>query len=388
MTKRRTVPIWVAELVTIAGCIAGCFLVLRCSPKEILTDSSDVWVAGGGFLMYGIDSHPLTLTDQHTSVDTQSLVFGAPPKKNSLEALFYNCGNGGHNPLAPSPQLFLPGAGTSGLEAIDVSAVVGQTGGPGSPFTVSINGQAVSAVASAGPQRSILLATLPAAGMVQALTEELVSFRSFTLAAGRKPTLVAGGVSNYVISGSDLVKLCNQCTTGEAGSAPVDDGASGLAAGSGYVVVTSIASDIVYVFLDTADDAAPVLHRQITTQGGSPVEVAISNQTPTAYVTVYRGAEGTDPGAVYVIDLPSLQVTGVVTVGACPTPIAIAQTLDTPSAANGDVGHKESAVLTGNQCGNTLSRIDITTIGSGTPSVQTIQLPGTPNAIATRWFPR
>lgn len=332
--------------------LAGCCFLAGCR-------KADVWVAGGGFLQRGSESSDgssFTLSDQQPKMDTQALLVNSQ-NPGFLDLLF--------DSTTPTlDQLWVP-PGTGGVQEYDVSGA-----GPYSPNTISTSGKIAVALAK---DDQYVYAAHPFDGAVSVIDWSKLAVTSvITLGSGRQPSLIAKGVGLYVISNSDLVKLSGSNSPAELGSANVDPYASDIAAGQGYVVVPNVSTDKIYVFVDDTSQGNPRLWWTINTENGSPYRVAISRNSATAYVTLMTGTEGTNPGLVDVLDLQNRQVTAHIQVGACPSPIAVTQVQLGGS-------YQDSSVLVGNQCDSTLSRIDV----SSQTVVQTIPLPGVPNAIAT-----
>jgi hypothetical protein len=349
------------------NCLVGCCFLAGCQKAQ-------VWVAGGGFLMHGTESAEsfgtLTLNAQKPSLDTQVLLLNyvKPSLLDLLGALF-----AGSAAPPSAQQLWVPPT-TGGVQMYDVS----NGSGSYTAKTVSTGGKIAIGLAQDGMH---VYASHPFDSAVSIIDEsKLTVTTTLTLTAGQQPSYIAKDKGLYVIIGGDLVKLSGGSNPVVWGSSPVDDGVSDLQAGQGYVVAPSIANDKIYVFNDDAGQENPHLWWTLNTQNGSPFRVAISKNSATAYVTLMTGTEGTAPGIVDVLDLAGRQVTAHVTVGACPSAIAVAQVGVFSS-------WHDNSVLVGNQCDGTLSRIDVSTIPSspGDPpaTVQTIPLPGAPNAIAT-----
>ncbi|MGA2183351.1 MAG: hypothetical protein ABSH47_09995 [Bryobacteraceae bacterium] len=349
-------------------CLVGCSFLAGCSKK------ADVWVAGGKFLVHGTESYKqgqtLTLTAQTPALDTQVLLFNYqdPELDDILDAL----ANGKVPVLAH--QLWVPPT-TGDLQMYNVLS------GSGTYTATNISTGGKIALALAQDDKYVYAAH-PFAAAVSVIDKSKLSVTAtLQMSAGQQPSLIGKDVGLYVISNGTLFKLSGGSNPVVLGSAPMDDGVDDIAVGQGFVVVPSIGNDKIYVFVDDASQGNPHLWWTINTQNGSPARVAISRNSPTAYVTLMTGTEGTAPGIVDVIPLAARDATQIahVTVGPCPGSIAVAQVEDLGS-------WEDRTVLVGNQCDSTLSRIHIDTISTDSNSpatVDTIPLPGVPNAIAT-----
>ena len=399
---RKSVSGPLLKLAAVLACVAGYLCLTGCvgcerskSPGEI-----DGVVAGGGFLLHGLDFNQCIgphcqssdvgtwqqqLIDTHTAVSTSSLIFAA----NSTD---------GFGPF--HYRLYLPGTG--GVEEINLDSAIDTPGTPGTTRTISTGTYPVFAVWGYGGEILASHTSPPAVSVIanpENLSGEATTVTTIPLAAGRQPTFITGGnvaadPHIYVISQSDLV-LIGAASGKELASVPVDSGVDDLAYSdySNYIVAPSIANDVVYVFVDSSDNTPPSPKQYALSNGGtsngiinipngSPVNVALGNYGKTAYVTIYTGEEGMDAGFVDVIDLDSGQITNQIQVGHCPTPIAIVR------ASQQGSGSTEHTVVVGNQCeplannafGGSLTRIDIASLKviDTTPLSQ-----GIPNAIAT-----
>ncbi len=349
------------------SCLVACGFLAGCNKK------GDVWVAGGGFLVHGAEDYAtrgtLTLAAQKPALDTQVMIldYSHPELLDELAAVL----NG--KTLLNSNRLWVPPT-TGNLQVIDVSGA-----SPFTPKAVSISNRISIGLAQ---DDQFVYASDPFDSLISVIDKSKLTLTStVTMTSGLEPTYLAKGAALYAIVGANLVKFSNTSPPVVLGSSPVDSQVSDLQAKQGFVVATSIGNDKVYVFNDDATTPNPHLWWTLNTQNGSPFRVAISENSPVAYVTILRGTEGNAPGLVDVLDLAGRQVTTHVQVGACPTPIAVSQVESFGI-------WQDNSVLVGNQCDSTLSRIDISTIpssDSGPPAtVDTITLPGVPNAIATQ----
>ncbi|HZU27082.1 MAG TPA: hypothetical protein VFA04_16260 [Bryobacteraceae bacterium] len=354
----------------IVGCVlASCFFTTGCFEGVIggLGRTSQTWIAGGGFLdeITNADPNPTGL-----AVDTRSMVaLGAP----GLSTYFLGGFFGGY---PPPPTLVYVAPNGAGVNWVDTSKLSSLP----QPQNISTGSHRVSNLARNG---STVYATHPDDSAISVITLAKGSQNVNTLPTpGRKPDGIAVSYQTpytYVISGNDVVKLeIGSSAIADHGSVSIPEGASDIGVGSGYVVVPNFANDIVYVFADSSSASAPKQLAAIQIDNGSPNSVAVSPDAAKAYVTIYTGSEGMDPGFVDVIDLKTFKVTSHYNVGACPTPIALTQSSGSGFFGTGTPSTEDSLIYVGNQCDNTVS---VLSASDGTGHTYPVQ--GVPNAIAS-----